>query len=107
MAELEPEVIAVVGTVVGAGGIGGWLRERRKGRKDANQFAMEFIKAQSLRIDELVKEVAELRADNRVYDASIKPLQRENEELRFEREHLKAEIDRLKTALQAPHAGGQ
>lgn len=114
MAEIDSNVLAIAGTVVGGGGIVGWVRERRKGRKDANGFALEFIKAQSLRIDELVKEVAELRADNRVYDATITALTRENGELRSERDKdraekvlLNAEIERLKTALQQPHTGGQ
>lgn len=108
MADIDAETVAVVGTIVGAGGIGGWLRERRKGRKDANNFAMEFIKAQSLRIDELVREVAELRADNRVYDATITGLTRENQELRSERAMFVAEIDRLKVSIQElKSAGGQ
>lgn len=113
MPEMNADTFSIAAAVAGGGGIVGWVRERRKSRKDANGFALEFIKAQSLRIDELVREVAELRADNRVYDTTIVGLTRENADLRTERDKerqekalLNAEIDRLKTALQRPHDGG-
>ena len=113
MPEINAETVALAGVVAGGGGIAGWLREKRKGRKDANQFALEFIRTQSVRIDELVREVAELRGDNRVYETTISGLTRENSDLRSERDKerqekllLNAEIDRLKTVLQRPHDGG-
>lgn len=53
---------SALGTAIGIGGLGAWIRERRKGRKDANQFALELIDSQARRIDALMVEVGKLHA---------------------------------------------
>lgn len=108
------EGFKVLASIVTGGAFVGWYREHRKGRKDANAFALEFIREQSQRIDKLVQEVAELKAENRSSEKRLFELMRDHENLRDENTQLKVdktalvgEIERLKTAMQQPHTGGQ
>lgn len=55
-----------VASVLTGGALIAWFREYRKGRKDANNFALHFMQTQSERIDKLVEQVAKLEAENRV-----------------------------------------
>lgn len=58
---VDTELVGGVGTVIGAGAVAGWIRERRKGRRDANEFALALIDAQARRIDALMVEVGRLQ----------------------------------------------
>lgn len=72
----------ILGPIIGAGGLGAWVRERRKGRKDANQFALDLIDSQAKRIDALMVEVGRLHAQ-------VQQLISENESLRVEVRELR------------------
>lgn len=56
-----PEALGAVGGVFGAGGVGAYLRERRRGRRDANDFALALIDAQAKRLDALTMELGRLQ----------------------------------------------
>ena len=58
-----PQAVGMAGTIVGAGFGAKWLREHRKGRRDANDFALALIDAQAKRIDAMVLEIAKLSAE--------------------------------------------
>lgn len=88
----DNDVWKTAASIVTGGAFVGWYRERRRGKKDAYVFAMDLITQQSVRIDALVGEVAELKAKFAVESDTVEMLRRENE-------HLKSECDRLKTAL--------
>lgn len=53
----------IAATVVGTGFGAAWIRERRRGRKDANDFALALINAQAARIDALVVELGMVRGE--------------------------------------------
>lgn len=95
-----------VASIVTGGAFVGYVRERRRGRKDQNTFALDFMREQSKRIDELVQEVADLKAESRASLKAIETLQEVNHDLRGELAKAKFqndldahEITRLKTAL--------
>lgn len=88
----DNDVWKTAASIVTGGAFVGWYRERRRGKKDAYTFAMDLMTQQSVRIDALVSEVAELKARVMVESDTVKTLKEENE-------HLKSECDRLRTAL--------
>lgn len=106
-----PDATATVVTgLLGAGGIGMWFKERRKGKRDANDFALAFINDQSKRIgdltsrlDDVVGRLATVEADLKTSQASERRLETENRDLRTGRTADAAEIVRLQTALMVEH----
>lgn len=107
-----PDNSTTITSLLGGGALVAWIRERRKGKKDANMFALEFLKQQSERIDKLVQQVAALEADHRVALEALQIAREETHALRNELFKAKAtielrdhEIARLKTAL-AEHGRG-
>lgn len=102
----DTDLFKGIASLVTGGAFVGWYREHRKARKDEQNFALEFMKKQSLRIDKLVQEVAELKADNRIsqgeLESSRQLLASVRAELlisRAETAEANHEIVRLKTAL--------
>ena len=61
MANLDSDSFTAAVTVLGAGGVAAWIRERRKGKKDAYNFALELIEKQHTEIAELREEMWKLQ----------------------------------------------
>jgi len=100
-------LVALLATLVGGGGIAGWLRERRKGRKDTNSFALALIEAQNLRIDGLLFQVGELSGKVAAQASENARLLIENTELKNQlviaQNALRSELEKV-TALAARNA---
>lgn len=79
-------------SIITGGAFVGWYREHRKGRKDAYGFAIEMIGQLSARVDALVMEIAQVKAENTLAADSLTILRKQYDE-------LKVENTRLKTAL--------
>lgn len=93
------EVFKGIATVITGGAFVGWYREKRRGKKDVYSFAIEMLGQQStelaaerLRVDRMISDIAELRAERNLVADQLDRLRTENEELR-------TEVTRLKTAL--------
>ena len=93
-------------SLVTGGAIAGWFREHRKAKKDAQSFALEFMREQSQRIDKLVTQVAQLEADHIIASKALELSREQVHDLRGEVGRYRMEIlvkdqeiTRLKTAL--------
>lgn len=69
-----------------------YIRERRKGRKDANQFALNLIANQSKRIDDLTLMVGELKGMVTTLSGDKSALLAENAMLRQELANAQAAL---------------
>lgn len=89
-----PESIdpVVVGGIVGAGGVGMWFKEWRKGRKDTYQFALSMMAQQNERIDKLIKDLGKLEGKLSAQESAMDLLKTENEALKHENERLKTAL---------------
>jgi hypothetical protein len=72
---------------------GGWIREKRKARKDAGAFALSLIETQASRIDGLIKELG-------VVEGRVEELSRRKLELEADKAHLLAENAELRARLE-------
>jgi len=90
----QDSLLQTIIALLGGGAIVGWVRERRKGRKDTNSFALALIEAQNLRIDGLLFQVGEL-------SGKVAAQASENARLLIENTELKNQLVVAQTALRS------
>lgn len=89
--------------IITGGAFVGWIRENRKAKKDVYSFAIEMLgqqaaelAAERLRVDALINDMAELRAERNLVADQLDRLRKENDDLRCEVKRLNEIIDTLK-----------
>jgi hypothetical protein len=87
-------VVGCAGTVLGTGFGGAWLRERRRGRKDAGELALSLIEAQGRRIDALTLELGRVQGE-------LTAERRQNAELLAANLRLEADLAALRGGRRA------
>jgi len=83
-----------------ASAIAMWLRERRQGRKDAGQLALDLITAQNGRIDALTLELGRLQGE-------LTAERRQAAELLAANLRLEVELDSYKRGIERRRVGDQ